>query len=140
VVMSTKSRGRRRCPDSGEEFPQIWPMPSNPVPTSARPRPRPPDPTVRAAGVAVTDDVPRGDAQNPDPVVDSVRRRHVRLLCDTAELPGPTPDPHGDIPLVSPVAAFTTSRPVSCFEHPSSSGFAMADDFCLMAQLVQHDL
>ena len=29
----------------GEEFPQIWPMPSHPVPTSARPRPRPPDPT-----------------------------------------------------------------------------------------------
>jgi hypothetical protein len=50
----------------GEEFLQIWPMPSHPVPTSARPRPRPPDLTVGAAGVAVTGDVPRDGAQNPD--------------------------------------------------------------------------
>jgi hypothetical protein len=46
----------------GEEFPQIWSMPSHPVPTSARPRPRPPDPIIGAAGVAVAGDVPRGSA------------------------------------------------------------------------------
>jgi hypothetical protein len=50
----------------GEEFPQIWLMPSHLVPTSARPRPRSPDPTVGAARVVVTGDVPRGGAQNPD--------------------------------------------------------------------------
>jgi hypothetical protein len=54
----------------------------------------------------------------PDPVVDSVGWRHVRLLCDTAELSGPNPDPNGDIPPGFACSGFLHTAPGVLFRAP----------------------